>query len=239
MQNQKLFDKIRVSLADEEALKQEPLEWSKENVWQKIEQRQNRKRKPVWWPFAATAALVVFMGGYVWFLAVTEVEKLPVASTPLVEKQKAIQTESIAQTTREIADLKTTLIHKRQRMEAIPNGEPQPKDSFIVSNPPPPLETVKNTSKQDSVLSAALALETQPVAENKPKERVLVVDIDLPDAPPAADHLLKTTFLQRFSQQARRLKTERKFDIKALDRKPGNGIWSFVGQSFVTPDAKQ
>ncbi len=48
MQNQKLFDKIRASLADEEALKQEPLEWSKENVWQKIEQRQNRKQKLVW-----------------------------------------------------------------------------------------------------------------------------------------------------------------------------------------------
>ncbi len=237
MQNQKLFDKIRASLADEEALKQEPLEWSKENVWQKIEQRQNRKQKLVWWPFAAAAALAILMGGYVWFLAVAETEKSAANSAPLLEKQKTIHSKSIARTKREITDLKTTPPPKEQKSKKVPAGEPAPKDSFIVSNPPTNLEGVKITSKQDSVLPTAPTTEIQAVVENKSKERVLVVDIDLPDAPPA-DHLLKTTFLQRFSQQARRLKTERKFDIKALDRKPGNGIWSFVGQSFVTPEAK-
>lgn len=236
MQNQKLFDKIRASLGDEEVLKQEPLEWSKENVWQKIEQRQNRKQKLVWWSFAA-AALAVLMGGYVWFLAVVEVEKSAATYAPLLEKQKAIQTEPIAETKREIADLKTT--PKLQKIEAVPVRELKSKDTFITSNPPTAFVDVKNTSKRDSVLPHALTTEISPAVEEKPKERVLVVDIDLPDAPPTADPLLKTTFLQRFSQQARRLKTERKFDIKALDRKPGNGIWSFVGQSFVTPDAKQ
>lgn len=235
MQNQKLFDKIRVSLADEEALKQEPLEWSRENVWQKIEQRQNRKRKPVWWPFAAAAALAILMGGYVWFTVVMEVEKSPAASIPLVEKQKTIHPESITQTKKKITDLKTTF--KEQKRQAVSVRESESKDTFITSNPPTAFVDLKNSSKQDSVPLIAPASEIQPVTENKPKERVLVVDIDLPDVPPA-DHLLKTTFLQRFSQQARRLKTERKFDIKALDRKPGNGIWSFVGQSFVTPDAK-
>lgn len=231
MKNQKLFDKIRVSLDDEEALKQEPLEWSKEEVWQKIEQRQHQKNKKSWWPFAATAALAVMMGGYVWFLAMVEVEKTNKNHLSVVGKQREIRKPVPVQTKKKASNFK---LH---RNEKILDSKPMAKDTFIVFSPPMPPADVKNTSGQDSVLPSVP--EIQPVAENKPKERVLVVDIDLPDAPPTADPLLKTTFLQRFSQQARRLKTERKFDIKALDRKPGNGIWSFVGQSFVTPDAKQ
>ena len=231
MQNQKLFDKIRASLADEEALKQEPLEWSKENVWQKIEQRQHRKQKLVWWPFAAAAALAILMGGYVWFLAVAETEEPNKNRLSVVGKQIEINKIVPVQTKKKATDFKF------RKRETVLDIEPMSKDTFIVSNPLTNLEGVKITSKQDSVLPTAPTTAIQAVVENKPKERVLVVDIDLPDAPPA-DHLLKTTFLQRFSQQARRLKTERKFDIKALDRKPGNGIWSFVGQSFVTPEAK-
>ncbi len=235
MQNQKLFDKIRASLGDEEALEQEPLEWSKEDVWQKIEQRQHRQRKIVWWPFAAAAALAVLMGGYVWVSAVAEVEKPTQNRISVVEKQKTIHSEPITQPKSKIADLKIN--SKRQRIEAVSVSEVKSIDSFITSNPPTLFAEVKNISNQDSALPAATTPEIQPPVENKPKERVLVVDIDLPDAPPT-EPMLKTTFLQRFSQQARRLKTERKFDIKALDRKPGNGIWSFVGQSFVTPEAK-
>jgi hypothetical protein len=231
MQNQKLFDKIRASLGDEEALAQEPLEWSREEVWQKIEQRQHQKNKTVWWPFAATAALAVLMGGYVWFLAVIEVEKPDKKRLSAVGKQRETNKPVPVQTKRKTTDFKL------DKNEKVLDSKPILKDTFIVFSPPTSLADVQNTSKQDSILPAVP--EIQPVAENKSKERVLVVDIDLPDAPPAADHLLKTTFLQRFSQQARRLKTERKFDIKALDRRPGNGIWSFVGQSFVTPDAKQ
>ncbi|MEI7586146.1 hypothetical protein [Runella sp.] len=233
MQNQKLFDKIRASLADEETLKQEPLEWSKENVWQKIEQRQHQKNKKLWGPLAATAALVVLMGGYVWFLAVVEVENPNKNRLSVVGKQREINKIVPVQTKKKVTDFK---FHKSEK---VLDSEPMSKDTFAVFSLPISLADVKNTSKQDSVPPTAPASEMQPVVENKPKKRVLVVDIDLPDAPPTADHLLKTTFLQRFSQQARRLKTERKFDIKALDRKPGNGIWSFVGQSFVIPDAKQ
>lgn len=216
-------------------MEQEPLEWSKETVWQKIEQRQHRKRKPVWWPFAAAAALAILMGGYVWFLAVPEVEKPAKNRVSAVATERKIKTISPVQIKSRIDDLKS--IPELQRRESVLVRKAETKDSFIVSNALNVPAEIKNTPKKDSVLPIATTPEMPSIVENKPKERVLVVDIDLPDAPPA-DHLLKTTFLQRFSQQAKRLKTERKFDIKALDRRPGNGIWSFVGQSFVTPEAK-
>ena len=163
MQNQKLFDKIRASLGDEEALEQEPLEWSKEHVWQKIEQRQHRKRKPVWWPFAAAAALAAVIGGYIWFLAVAEVEKSVATYAPLLEKQKAIPTEPIAEAKREIADFQTT--PKGKKREAIPGKVRESKDTFITADQPLALVDVKNTSTQDSVLPMAIAQEVQSVAE--------------------------------------------------------------------------
>ncbi len=237
MQNQRLFDKIRTSLADEDAWKQESLEWSKEDVWQKIEQRHHQNRKMIWWPFAAAAALVIWMGGYVWFLAIYEVEKPTANRVTLAEKERDIKAVSTVQTKNNIADSKSP-IHKFKKSETIPERKTVTQDTFLVVHPPTAPVDVKSTPKQDSVLTDAVATEIPPIVENNPVVRVLVVDIDLPDAPPVAEDMLKTTFLQRFSQQARRLRTERKFDIKALDPKPGAGIWSFVGQSFVTPDVK-
>ncbi|RDB04372.1 hypothetical protein [Runella aurantiaca] len=236
MQNQKLFDKIRTSLTDEEALEQEPLEWSTEDVWQKIEQRQHQNRKLLWWPFAAAAALVICMGGYVWFWAVTEVEKPMIKRVITVEKDRGIKSALNVPTKNKKADSKP--LYNLHKSETIAERKKETQDTFIVANPSTAPVDVKSTPEQDSVLTAAVATEIPPIVENNPVVRVLVVDIDLPDAPPVAEDMLKTTFLQRFSQQARRLRTERKFDIKALDRKPGAGIWSFVGQSFVTPDVK-
>jgi hypothetical protein len=236
MQNQRLFDKIRTSLGDEDVWRQEPLEWNKEDVWQKIEQRQHKNRKVIWWPFAAAAALVIWMGGYVWFSVIYEVEKPTAKRVTLAEKDRDINVVSTIPTNNKIANSKS--IRKFQKSETLPERKTDIQDTFIVANPPTAPINVKSTPEQDSVLTAAIATEIRPIVENNPAVRVLIVDIDLPDAQPAAESMLKTTFLQRFSQQARRLKTERKFDIKALDRKPGAGIWSFVGQSFVTPDVK-
>jgi hypothetical protein len=65
------------------------------------------------------------------------------------------------------------------------------------------------------------------------------VDIDLPDAPQnPANEQLRTSFLERFGKEIKHSRTHRKFDLRALDRRPGKGGWSLIAHSLIVPQPK-
>lgn len=100
----------------------------------------------------------------------------------------------------------------------------------------------EDTDNNKEIKTAVQSGTGATTAQQNPKERVLVVDLNWQE--PTDDTMLaegiKTTFWERITKQVSLFKTERKFHLKALDQRPGFGFWSFVENSFAeTSTVKQ
>ncbi len=246
MENQKLFDKIRESLTDESL----PLEWDKTGAWERIEKRQSRRRRGVagvWWWAAAAVTLLL---GYWWSLRV-EVS-LPVNSKMVQETKKPLpvfnQHIAAKKSNRQVSKSQLMRMVLAQKAKStieplvISNLEEKAIVELKIADSQVFEQKYERILINDSVpkpviLSKSETLATISNADTpRAKERVLIIDIDLPEAPaPATDKVVKTNFLERFSRQSKRLRTERKFDLRALDSRPGKGVWSALAHSVVVP----
>ena len=265
MHNQKLFDKIRDTLAEETPQDFAPLDWDKNAVWERIETRNSPRRGFAFGRWAAVAAAfigIVLLGK--WLLnphsstqlppRLTKITPQPSLSNPPVEPLK------VAATQRNKAFLKKNKsyghIERQLVVEdtcAVESADSSRLVEVIVQTDaitsPPSLSLLEKGEAFSRVQKEEVEAQKSPLVlkgdgdsggEVKPKERVLIVDIDLPELPekPSVNDLLKTSFLERFSRETRRFRTERKFDLRALDRRAGKGVWSLMAHSLVVPASK-
>ena len=265
MHNQKLFDKIRETLSDDTAEDISPFEWDKKAVWERIETQNSPRRGFAFGRWAAVAAAfigILLLGK--WLLNPHSSTQLPPSlvkvtpqrslANPLVEPLKVAATQqekALGKKNKSYGYVEKMLVVEDRRVV-------EPEDSSKLAQvvvqadgitSPQPLallekgEAFLRTQKEaDDAHKSPLSQKEEGDSRDNvtPKERVLIVDIDIPDLPektPAQD-LLRTTFLERFSRETRRLRTERKFDLRALDRRAGKGVWSLVAHSLVVPESK-
>lgn len=265
MHNQKLFDKIRETLSDDAAEDVSPFEWDKKAVWERIETQNSPRRGFAFGRWAAVAAAfigILLLGK--WLLSpqslnelppkLTKVTPQPSLSKPPVEPLKV----AITQQNKAFVKKNKSYGYVERQLVVEDTWAVEPEDSSKLAQvvvqadgitSPQPLALLEKgeafpriQKEADDARKSPLLQKGEEDLENeaKPKERVLIVDIDLPDLPektPAQD-LLRTTFLERFSRETRRLRTERKFDLRALDRRAGKGVWSLVAHSLVVPESK-
>lgn len=265
MHNQKLFDKIRDTLSDDAAEDVSPFEWDKKAVWERIETQNSPRRGFAFGRWAAVAAAfigILLLGK--WLLSpqslnelspkLTKVTPQPSLSKPPVEPLKVATTQqnkafvkknkSYGYVERQLVVEDTWAVEledssKLAQVVVQVDGitSPQPLALLEKGEVFPRIQKEADDARKSPLLQKG---DEDLGNEVKPKERVLIVDIDLPDLPektPAQD-LLRTTFLERFSRETRRLRTERKFDLRALDRRAGKGVWSLVAHSLVVPESK-
>lgn len=265
MHNQKLFDKIRETLSDDTAEDISPFEWDKKAVWERIETQNSPRRDFAFGRWAAVAAAfigIVLLGK--WLLNTHSSTQLPPSlakvtpqrslANPLVEPLKVAATQqekALVKKNKSYGYVEKMLVVEDRRVV-------EPEDSSKLAQvvvradaitSPQPLALLEKGEAFSRVEKEVSETHKSPFSQKKegdsrdnvtPKERVLIVDIDVPDLPektPAQD-LLRTTFLERFSRETRRLRTERKFDLRALDRRAGKGVWSLVAHSLVVPESK-
>lgn len=267
MHNQKLFDKIRETLSDDTAEDISPLEWDKKAVWERIETQNSPRRGFAFGRWAAVAAAfigILLLGK--WLLNSHSSTQLPPSlvkvtpqrslANPLVEPLKVAATQQ----EKALGKKNKSYGYVEKMLVVEDRWAVEPEDSSklsqvvvqadaIISPQPQPLALLEKGEAFPRVEKEASDAHKSPLSQKEegdsrdnvtPKERVLIVDIDIPDLPektPAQD-LLRTTFLERFSRETRRLRTERKFDLRALDRRAGKGVWSLVAHSLVVPESK-
>lgn len=265
MHNQKLFDKIRDTLAEETSQDFAPLDWDKNAVWERIETRNSPRRGFAFGRWAAVAAAfigILLLGK--WLLSpqslnelppkLTKVTPQPSLSKPPVEPLKV----AITQQNKAFVKKNKSYGYVEEQLVVEDTWAVEPEDSSRLvevavqadgSTSPQSLsllekgEAFSRAQKEEGEAQKSPLVqkrEGEPGDEIKPKERVLIVDIDLPELPEksSVNDLLKTSFLERFSREARRFRTERKFDLRALDRRAGKGVWSLMAHSLVVPASK-
>lgn len=265
MHNQKLFDKIRDTLTEETPQDFAPLDWDKNAVWERIETRNSPRRGFAFGRWAAVAA--AFIGIVLlskWLLnphsstqlppSLTKVTPQPSLSTPPVEPLKVAATQqnkafvkknkSYGYIERQLVVEDTWAVEpadSSRLVEVIVQADTitSPQSLSLLEKG----EAFSRAQKEEGEAQKSPLLlkgEGESGGEVKPKERVLIVDIDLPELPekPSVNDLLKTSFLERFSRETRRFRTERKFDLRALDRRAGKGVWSLMAHSLVVPASK-
>lgn len=235
MNNDNLFDSIRDKLNEAESATSP--EWNRDKVWERIQQRSHQgKRHLIRW-YAAAGISLLLIGNFLWFRAtknelvassISRVTSFPKATAPVKTYPK------------------NTKKYTKFNSASAPKMNPAPIRSAFSA---PDLEGVIDQPKEemlatkDSIASQPATSSPAPAtassqSKSEPASKTLIVDLAW-DEPISLPSPVETTFRERLRIQAMRLKTQHKFDLRSLDKRPGNGIWSFVGQSFVEPSTSK
>lgn len=249
MENQRLFDKIRESLTDDLDLQQPTLNWDKTGVWQRIEERKTSSQKRIVWWYAAAGVMLVLGSWWTLSLHFSPQKNTKIASVAkqniLVFKQPNVAKKLLTQTqecvspvpfVRKDSTSKSEIIIDKPRVLFDLDDTTQIANNQLNNETEKPDLIMDMASNLDSVnVHQAVAL-TQNAEIPMPKERILIVDIYLPEVPiQQIKEAIQTTFLERFSIQSKRFWKYRKFDIRALDSRPDKGLWSAIAHSIVVP----
>jgi hypothetical protein len=247
MQNDNFFERIKDKIQQDDT----NLNQRKDVVWKTIHQRTHSKRRyaAVWWWAAASVVLTL---GVLWtanqqkikpLLAQKTIKDVPKTIVLGVNNSNSNSTK-LNEHSWVIGNLKRkSVFQKSKKPIAIDMKQNAMVITEIQTTDTPKTEPDTLIAMIDSKIAifsnnqTNISHDTTTTPTPKPhSERVMVVDLVWEESASAqaTQTIAENTFASRWNAQVTRFKTERKFDIKGLDKEPGNGLWSFIAQSFVT-----
>ncbi|MFY7912940.1 MAG: hypothetical protein ACOVO2_25450 [Emticicia sp.] len=233
------------------------LEWNKQDVWQRIEQKQTKRKKPfVWWQ--AAAASVILLGGLGMYFYNNETavtahnqvikEQIPTISTqPTLNPTTTESTQLMANgNTRKNNVVSPIAISKKQNTEQLdtsPDNENGVTDEPTVAVNETPnnvssSETESNIAQQTPANDNYRFVPYQGFVEKRVapqrRERVAILEIpdDEEDYNQAPRNEKKNGLVARLSRKLGKKGTEPNEELPAVNSSKPNKVWAFVKESF-------
>lgn len=233
------------------------LEWNKQDVWQRIEQKQTKRKKPfVWWQ--AAAASIVLLGGLGMYFYNNETavtahnqvikEQIPTISTqPTLNPTTTESTQLMANgNTRKNNVVSPIAISKKQNTEQLdtsPDNENGVTDEPTVAVNETPnnvssSETESNIAQQTPANDNYRFVPYQGFVEKRVapqrRERVAILEIpdDEEDYNQAPRNEKKNGLVARLSRKLGKKGTEPNEELPAVNSSKPNKVWAFVKESF-------
>lgn len=233
------------------------LEWNKQDVWQRIEQKQTKPKKPfVWWQ-AAAASVVLLSGLGMYFYnnetAVTAHNQVIKEQIPTISTQPTLN-PTTTESTQLLANGNT---HKNnvvramamsneqttQQLETSPNEENVVTDEPAVAvnetqNNVSPSKTESNTAQQTPANDNYRFVPYQGFIEKRAapqrRERVAILEIpdDEEDYNQAPRKEKKNGLVARLGRKLGKKGTEPNEELPAVNSGKPNKVWAFVKESF-------
>lgn len=230
------------------------LEWNKQDVWQRIEQKQTKRKKPfVWWQ--AVAASVVLLGGLgVYFYnnetVLTAHNQAIKKQTPTISAQPTLN-PTTTESTQLMANSNTNVVsamainkeQSTQQLEANPNEENLEIEEPTVAvnetqNNVSPSEAESNTSQQTPASDNYRFVPYQGFVEKRvaPQRRERVAILEIPEDEEnynqAPQKGKKNGLMARLSRKTGKRNPETNEELPAVNNGKPNKVWAFVKESF-------
>lgn len=232
------------------------LEWNKQDVWQRIEQKQTKRKKPfVWWQ--AAAASVVLLGGLGMYFYNNETA-ITTHNQVIKEQNPTISTQpTLNPTTTESTQLmvnngshknnveRAMTMSKEQTTQALEtnlNEENLETEETVVAvneaqNNVSSSQTESNTAQQTPASDNYRFVPYQGFAEKRVtpqrRERVAILEIpdDEEDYNQAPQKEKKNGLVARLGRKIGKKGVEPAEELPSINNKP-NKVWAFVKESF-------
>lgn len=233
------------------------LEWNKQDVWQRIEQKQTKRKKPfVWWQ--AAAASVVLLGGLAMYFYNQKTD-ITTHNQAINTLNPAISTQStLNPTTTESTQLMATNGNRKNNVvSAMAMSKEQPAQQLEISPNQENLEIEEPTVAVNETQNNVSPNETEPTAAqqtpaNEPyrfvpyqglvekrvapqrRERVAILEIpeDEEDYNQAPRKEKKNGLMARLSRKTGKRNPEMNEELPAVNNGKPNKVWAFVKESF-------
>ncbi len=233
------------------------LEWNKQDVWQRIEQKQTKRKKPfVWWQ--AAAASVVLLGGLAMYFYNQKTD-ITTNNQAINTLNPAISTQStLNPTTTESTQLMATNGNRKNNVvSAMAMSKEQPAQQLEISPNQENLEIEEPTVAVNETQNNVSPNETEPTAAqqtpaNEPyrfvpyqglvekrvapqrRERVAILEIpeDEEDYNQAPRKEKKNGLMARLSRKTGKRNPEMNEELPAVNNGKPNKVWAFVKESF-------
>ncbi len=233
------------------------LEWNKQDVWQRIEQKQTKRKKPfVWWQ--AAAASVVLLGGLAMYFYNQKTD-ITTTNQAINTLNPAISTQStLNPTTTESTQLMATNGNRKNNVvSAMAMSKEQPAQQLEISPNQENLEIEEPTVAVNETQNNVSPNETEPTAAqqtpaNEPyrfvpyqglvekrvapqrRERVAILEIpeDEEDYNQAPRKEKKNGLVARLSRKTGKRNPEMNEELPAVNNGKPNKVWAFVKESF-------
>lgn len=233
------------------------LEWNKQDVWQRIEQKQTKRKKPfVWWQ--AVAASVVLLGGLGMYFynnetVITAHNKVIKEQNPTISTQPTLN-PTTTESTQLMANngnhnnnvVRAMAMSKEQQpqpLETNLNEENLETEETVVAvnetqNNVSPNETESNTEQQTPASDNYRFVPYQGFVEKRvaPQRRERVAILEIPDDEEEYNQAprkeKKNGLVARLSRKIGKKGTEPNEELPAVNNGKPNKVWAFVKESF-------
>ncbi len=233
------------------------LEWNKQDVWQRIEQKQTKRKKPfVWWQ--AAAASVVLLGGLAMYFYNQKTD-ITTTNQAINTLNPAISTQStLNPTTTESTQLMATNGNRKNNVvSAMAMSKEQPAQQLEISPNQENLEIEEPTVAVNETQNNVSPNETEPTAAQQTpasepyrfvpyqglvekrvspqrRERVAILEIpeDEEDYNQAPRKEKKNGLVARLSRKTGKRNPEMNEELPAVNNGKPNKVWAFVKESF-------
>lgn len=233
------------------------LEWNKQDVWQRIEQKQTKRKKPfVWWQ--AAAASVVLLGGLGMYFYNNETvitahnkvikEQIPTISTqPTLNPTTTESTQLMANNGNHKNNVVRAMAMSKEQttqpLETNLNEENLETKETVVAvnetqNNVSSSETGSNTAQQTPANDNYRFVPYQGFVEKRvvPQRRERVAILEIPDDEEgynqAPQKEKKNGLVARLSRKIGKKSTEPNEELPAVNNGKPNKVWAFVKESF-------
>lgn len=231
------------------------LEWNKQDVWQRIEQKQTKRKKPfVWWQ--AAAASVVLLGGLGMYFYNNETaitahnevikEQIPTISTqptlnPTTESTQ-LMVNNGSHKNNVVRAMTMSKEQTTQALETSPNEENLETEETVVAvnetqNNVSPSEPESNTAQQTPARDNYRFVPYQGFVEKRvaPQRRERVAILEIPDDEEEYNQAprkeKKNGLVARLGRKIGKKGVEPAEELPSINNKP-NKVWAFVKESF-------
>ena len=231
------------------------LEWNKRDVWQRIEQKQTKRKTPfVWWQ--SVAASIVLLGGLGMYFYNQKTD-ITTDNQAVNNLNPTISTQSTLNPTTESTQLMANNgNHKNNVVRAMAMSKEQPTQQLetnpneknVVADEPTvavnesqnnvsPSETESNTAQQTPANDNYRFVPYQGFVEKRvaPQRRERVAILEIPDDEEDYNHApqkeKKNGLVARLSRKIGKKGTEPAEELPSINNKP-NKVWAFVKESF-------
>ncbi len=247
MEEKKFYKNIQEKIDQTEF---EPI-WNQAEVWQRIEQKQGKRKTPfVWWQ--AVAASIVLLGGIgIYFLknnSQTIDNQLVAANNPAIKVQDNVPTlsKSIQSNSVQTKGVSQSLINKKAIVETPENVlttsiiESQITEKTIAEVQEITTPEEKTVATNEHVISENTVQETTFIAhpalleKRVPKKRERIAILEIPEDDESYNIPRKEKskgFMARLSRKKGRNTIEENEELPSINGKP-NKVWAFVKESF-------
>lgn len=224
-------------------------DWNKNEIWQRIEQKQTKHKKPFVW-LQTVAASVVLLGGLGMYFYNQETDITPnnqvvnnlnpiISTQPTLNpttKSTQLMANSGNHKNNVVKVMATSKKETTQQLETTPN-----KENVVTVNEAQnnisPSETASNTAQQTPANDNYRFVPYQGFVEKQVipqrRERVAILEIpdDEEDYNQAPRKEKKNGLVARLSRKVGKKETEPAEELPSINNKP-NKVWAFVKESF-------